>query len=192
LRARSALAAPTVRAGSAHRRGEVEAAADEPGGGGRGLPSALRRPAVPGTTRPRPAGTGLGRTLTVFGRSRKVPADLRPSLERDERVLSWAPAEPTGAVVVTDRGVWLPGHERLGWHQIHKATWANPRLTVIPSTQVGEGQGYAVMADGSPVVVLLSRPDDVPADVRTRVTRPVASPAHYPPPGGGLRVVGPR
>ena len=125
----------------------------------------------------------------MFGRSRKVPADLRPQLDRDERVLSWAPSEPSGAVVVTDRGVWLPGHERLGWHQIHKATWANPRLTVIPSTQVGEGQGYAVMADGSPVVVLLDRPDDVPADVRTRVTRSVAYTAHYPLPGGGVRVV---
>jgi hypothetical protein len=125
----------------------------------------------------------------VFGRKRRIPSESRPALARDERVLSWAPAEPAGAVVVTDRGVWLPGHERLGWHQIHKATWANSRLTVIPSTQVGEGQGYAVMADDAPLVVSLSRPDDVPSDVRTRVTRSVAFTAHFPLPSGGVRVV---
>ena len=125
----------------------------------------------------------------MFGRKRRVPAESRPALARDERVLSWAPAEPTGAVVVTNRGVWLPGHDRLGWHQIHKATWADSRLTVIPSTQVGQGQGYAVMADDAAVVVSLSRPDDVPADVRTRVTKSVAFTAHFPLPSGGVRVV---
>jgi hypothetical protein len=128
----------------------------------------------------------------VFGRKRKIPADARPPLDRDERVVSWAPADPAGTVVVTDRGLFLPGRDRLGWHQIHKATWANSRLTVIPSTQVGEGEGYAVMADDAPVVVALSRPDDVPADVRNRVTRSVAYTAHYPLPGGGVRVVGRR
>jgi hypothetical protein len=126
----------------------------------------------------------------VFGRTRKVPSELRPQLDRDERVLSWARAEPSGAVVVTDRGLFLPGRERLGWHQIHKATWANSRLTVIPSTEVGQGQGYAVMADDAPVQVALSRPDDVPADVRTRVNRSVAYTAYFPVPGGGgMRVV---
>jgi hypothetical protein len=63
---------------------------------------------------------------------------------------------------------------------------------VIPSTQVGLGDGYAVMADDAPVVVAMSRPDDVPADVRTRVTRSVAYTAHYAVPGGGVRVVGRR
>jgi hypothetical protein len=127
----------------------------------------------------------------VFGlkRVRRIPADARPRLERDERVLSWAPVEPSGAVVVTDRGVWLPGRERLGWHQIHKATWVSPRLTVIPSTQVAEGQGYVVMDDAPAVVVQLNRPDDVPSDVRSRVTRSVAYTAHHALPRGGVRVV---
>jgi hypothetical protein len=35
----------------------------------------------------------------------------------------------------------------------------------------------------------MTRPDDVPADVRTRVTRSVAFTAHYPLPSGGVRVV---
>ena len=128
----------------------------------------------------------------MFGRSRKVPAKLRPDLERDERVLAWAlssVSEPAAAVVVTNRGVWLPGQGRLGWHEIHKATWSNSRLTVVPSTQVGDRPGYAVMADGPAVVVGLTRPGDVPAEVRTRVTRSVAYTAHHPVPGGGVRIV---
>jgi hypothetical protein len=127
----------------------------------------------------------------VFGlkRVRRIPADSRPKLDRDERVLGWARAEPSGVVVVTTRGVFLPGRDRLGWHEIHKATWANSHLTVIPSRQVGEGEGYAVMADADPVMVALPRPDDVPAEVRTRVTRSVAYTAHHDVPGGGLRVV---
>ena len=48
-----------------------------------------------------------------------------------------------GAVVVTTRGLFLPGRERLGWHQIHKASWANPKLTVVPvHARSGEGDGY--------------------------------------------------
>jgi hypothetical protein len=35
----------------------------------------------------------------------------------------------------------------------------------------------------------MSRPDDVPADVRSRVTRSVAYTGHFPLPDGGMRVV---
>ena len=77
--------------------------------------------------------------------------------------------------MVTPLGVWLPGRpERLGWHQVHKATWSGGRLTVIPAAQVGDGDGYAVMADDTPVVVGLPDPDDVPDEVRKRVTKSVA------------------
>ena len=39
------------------------------------------------------------------------------------------------------------------------------------------------------MVVALTGPDDVPAEVRERVTRSVAYTAHHPLPGGGVRVV---
>jgi hypothetical protein len=134
----------------------------------------------------------------VFGLKsrRKPPAGARPTLERDERIITWAPlADPTaaaGAVVVTTRGVFLPGRERLGWHEIHKATWSSPRLVVVPGRQIAEGDGYVVMADDAPVVVALSKPDDVPDQVRQRVTKSVAFTHHQPVPGGGIRVVGRR
>jgi hypothetical protein len=128
----------------------------------------------------------------VIGRNRKrkVPAEVRSKLDRDERVVAWASTvDADAAVVVTTRGLWLPGRERLGWHEIHKATWAGSRLTVVAAVKESEAEGYAVMADDAPVVVTLTSPDDVPAEVRDRVTRSVAYTAHHPLPGGGLRVV---
>lgn len=113
-------------------------------------------------------------------------------------MLAWARTtdEPAQAVVVTTLGLWLPGRPRLGWHQIHKATWSGARLTVIPSVPVGEpvpmdGAGtYAVLADDEPVTVALAEPDEVPAEVRTRVTRSVTYTAHHSlPSGGGVRIV---
>lgn len=128
--------------------------------------------------------------MIVFGR-RKPPAALRPSLERGERMLAWAStaSEPVGAVVVTTLGIWLPGRERLGWHQIHKATWSGSRLTVVAAVPQGSADGYTVMADDAPVVVQLADAGDVPEEVRQRVTRSVAFTAHHPLPGGGVRVV---
>jgi hypothetical protein len=130
--------------------------------------------------------------VIVFGRRRKPPANLRPALERNERVLAWARSadHPDAAVVVTSLGLWLPGRpDRLGWHQIHKATWAGSRLSVVPSRAVGSGASYTVMADDAAISVNLADPGDVPATVRERVTKSVAYTAHHPLPAGGLRVV---
>jgi hypothetical protein len=135
--------------------------------------------------------------VIVFGRRRrKPPAKLRPALERAERVLAWAQTadDASHAVVVTTLGLWLPGQPRLGWHQIHKATWSGSRLTVIPSVPVGdgvamEGSAYTVMADDAALHVSLTDPGNVPFTVRQRVTKSVAYTAHYPLPAGGVRVV---
>jgi hypothetical protein len=132
----------------------------------------------------------------VFGflRRRRLPAALRPRLDRDERVVAWAAASGDGegrsAVVVTNRGLWLPGRaDRLDWHQIHKATWSGSQLTVVPAVQVGTGAGYAVMADDKAIGVRLTDPDDVPPQVRVRVNRSVAYTQHHALPDGGVRVV---
>jgi hypothetical protein len=135
--------------------------------------------------------------VIVFGRRRKPPAKLRPALERGERVLAFARVtdDAATAVVVTNLGLWLPGRPRLGWHQIHKATWAGSRLTVVPSLPAGDGVtedgiAYTVMDDDAAVVVNLAEPGDVPNTVRQRVTKSVAYTAHHPfPVGGGVRVV---
>jgi hypothetical protein len=132
--------------------------------------------------------------MGLFSR-RKLPASARPGLEKSERVLAWAStSEGAGAaVVVTNLGVWLPGRpERLSWHRVHKATWAASRLTVIGSVEMGTRTGYTVMADDAPIHIGLTDPDDVPAVIRDRVMKSVAYTAHYPLPGGGVRVVGRR
>jgi hypothetical protein len=126
---------------------------------------------------------------------RRLPSVAKQRLAKGERVIAWAPTteDAAAAVVVTPLGVWLPGRpERVGWHQVHKATWSGGRLTVVPAAQVDDGDGYAVMADDTPVVVGLTNPDNVPDEVRKRVTRSVVYTQHYELPGGGVRLVGRR
>ncbi|HEX5541337.1 MAG TPA: hypothetical protein VFX60_07200 [Micromonospora sp.] len=132
--------------------------------------------------------------MRLFRRRPKLPADRRPPLEREERVLAWARVK-TGdaAVVVTNRGLWLPGREhRLGWHDIHKAVWSGEELSVTPAEQVAERDGYVVMADGPAESYPLSDPGEVPNQVRIRVTGSVAFTEHFGLEGGGVRVAGRR
>jgi len=124
------------------------------------------------------------------GRRRALPPHLRPALADGERVVAWAPVPPDGAVVATDRGLFLPDRqERLGWHEIHKATWDGRRLVVTAGRVVRTCPGYAVMVDEPPVSVRLPDPRDVPYAVRLRVTRSVSATSHHRVPGGGVRVV---
>lgn len=126
-------------------------------------------------------------------RRRKLPAELRPALEPEERVVAWARAGEDGAVVATNRGLFLPGRDgRLGWHEIHKAVWGGRQLVVTPAEVTERREGYLVAADGPPTTVTLLEPGDVPQAVRARVTRSVAVTSHHPVPGGGVRVVGRR
>jgi hypothetical protein len=130
--------------------------------------------------------------VSFLRRRPKLPAALRPGLDPDERVLAWAATGDTSAVVATNRGVWLPDHGRLGWHQIHKAVWSGRELVVTPAEVAGERAGYTVLVDAPAVTYLLLDPGDVPDQVRTRVTRSVAYTAYHQLPEGGVRVVGRR
>jgi hypothetical protein len=120
-----------------------------------------------------------------------LPAAARPTLDRDERIITWASTvdSPSRAVVVTTLGVWLPDAGRLGWQQIHKATWTSPRLTVIAAVLVSTRDSYDVMADAAPVSYDLAEPAAVPEEIRKRVTRSVAQTFYEALPGGGVRVV---
>jgi hypothetical protein len=133
--------------------------------------------------------------VSIFRRRPKLPADKRPPLDPDERVLAWAHVGPDqdGAVVVaTNRGLWVPGAERLGWHDIHKAAWSGRELRVTPAEVAKVRDDYAVLVDAPILSYLLLEPNEVPEQVRTRVTRSVAYTAHHPLPVGGVRVVGRR
>lgn len=124
-------------------------------------------------------------------RRRGLPKQLRPALGAEERVVAWALAGD-GAVVATNRGLFLPGRPRLGWHEIHKAAWTGRDLVVTPADVVEERAGYQVTADAPPVRVSLADPGRLPHTVRTRVTRSVSLTSHHPVPGGAVRVVGRR
>ncbi|WP_305788738.1 hypothetical protein [Symbioplanes lichenis] len=127
--------------------------------------------------------------MSIFRRRPKLPADKRPPLTSEERVLAWAALAGEQVVVATNRGLWLPGGF-LGWHEIHKATWSGRELHVTPAVVAEERPGYDVLVDGPVTGYLLLEPGELPDHVRTRVTRSVAYTSHHPlPPNGGVRVV---
>ncbi|GAA2560644.1 hypothetical protein GCM10010435_35160 [Winogradskya consettensis] len=131
--------------------------------------------------------------MKLFRRRPKLPADRTPALEPDERVLCWAPAPDDAVLVATNRGLWLPGGTRLGWHEIHKAAWSGRELLVTPAEIAQQRNGYAVLVDAPVIGFLLLEPGELPDQVRARVTRSVAYTSHHPlPPEGGVRVVGRR
>ncbi|MEV6367522.1 hypothetical protein AB0L86_11570 [Micromonospora musae] len=130
--------------------------------------------------------------MGLFNRRPKLrPAD-RPPLARDERVLAWASAgngEGGGVLVASNLGIWLPGQpERVGWHELIKATWSGRELTLTVAEHVGERDGYLVVADAAPQTYLLLDPGDLPHQVRARVTRSVAYTQHHRIPGGAGRI----
>jgi hypothetical protein len=129
--------------------------------------------------------------LGLFRRRPRLPADRRPPLDRDERVIAWAQvAGGDEMVTITNRGLWLPDRpDRLGWHDINKAVWSGRELTVTPAEVTRERDGYLVVADRPAESYPLSEPGDVPHQVRARVTRSVAYTSHHRIPGGGVRVV---
>lgn len=117
-------------------------------------------------------------------RRRRVPEAVHAlALEARERRVAWALAEGGEPVVATDRGLYLPGQPRVGWHEVERAAWQRPHLTV---TRVS-----AVEGTGPQTTVTLTDDDgDLPAVVRTRVSASVAWSSHSRlAPAGGVRVV---
>jgi hypothetical protein len=118
--------------------------------------------------------------MRMFRRVPKLPSDLRPPVEPGERILAWALSAEGGAVVVTNRGLWLPGRdERVGFHAIHKVAWSGSSLEVTPARIVAERDAYTVVADLPVEAYALPDPDDVPEQVRARVTRSVGYTTHH-------------
>ncbi len=126
----------------------------------------------------------------IFRRPR-LPVEDRPPLARDERVLAFADSD-AGLLVATNLGFWLPPG-RLGWHEIHKATWDGEVLVVTAAREARERPVYAVVEDLPPVPFVLPSPGELPKVVRARVTHSVGPSTHHPLPGsGGVRVAGRR
>ena len=130
--------------------------------------------------------------MSIFRRRPKLPAALKPALEPDGRVLTWAPVAGDKALVATNLGLWLPEGKRLGWHEIHKAAWSGRELRITPSEGAEERDEYSVLVDAPVVGFLLLEPGELPDQVRTRVTKSVAYTSHHQLTAGGVRVVGRR
>ncbi|SDT67171.1 hypothetical protein [Actinoplanes derwentensis] len=131
--------------------------------------------------------------MKLFRRRPRLPAGSRPPLAPEERVVAWCTvAETADVVVATNHGLWLPGTERLGWHEIHKVAWSGRELRITPAEVAEDRDGYTVLVDGPVVSFLLLEPGELPDQVRARVTRSVAYTTHHELAAGAVRVVGRR
>ncbi len=127
----------------------------------------------------------------LFRRRPQLPAAARPALEPEERILAWSAVADDQVLVATNRGLWLPGTARLGWHEIHKAAWSGRELQVTPAAVAEQRDGYEVVGDAPARTYLLLDPGELPHQVRARVTRSVAYTTHHAldQGGAGVRVV---
>jgi hypothetical protein len=67
------------------------------------------------------------------GLLRRTPAEVRASIVDGERVLAWAPVQPTGFAIATDAALYLPVPQmlRLQWDLISKATFSEAAVLVV-------------------------------------------------------------
>lgn len=124
-------------------------------------------------------------------RREPVPDEVASRLEGDERVLATATLSPSGRLVVTTWGIWAPGEvpERIGWHEIAKATWEGGALVVTPTTAREVGPGTVLLTDLPPRRFRLDDPGKVPQTVHERVTGSIRSRSHRDLPRGGAWVL---
>jgi hypothetical protein len=89
-------------------------------------------------------------------------------------------------VVITERGLVLPGRERIDWADVERAGWQRPVLTVVESAEVA-GTGRTT------TVTLADDDGGVPDLVHAGVSSSVAWTTHVRlAPSGGARVAGRR
>src|SRR2546430_14431542 len=88
----------------------------------------------------------------------RLPAQHRPPLVGDERVVAWSGSD-AGVLVATNLGLWLPADPpgRLGWHEIHKAAWDGATLVVTAAREVGQ-RGGDTLGEGLPAGALRPLP----------------------------------
>src|SRR5689334_17361763 len=99
--------------------------------------------------------------MPLFRRTRPPEAVAAVSLEPGDRRLAWALTTSGKAVVATERGLVLPGRERLDWGKVERAGWQRPRLVVVEVAEV-EGTGPTVELE-------LAEDGDLPEVVHARV-----------------------
>jgi hypothetical protein len=123
--------------------------------------------------------------MSLFGRRRVPEAVSAVRLDPGERRSAWGLTSDGEPVVATDLGLRLPGAPRFDWHDVEKATWARPVLTVVRVAEIaGAGERRSVR---------LEQEGTLPDAVRSAVSGSIGWSSHYRlRPSGGVRVVGRR
>lgn len=123
--------------------------------------------------------------MQLFGRRRVPEVVAAVRLDPGERRSAWGLTAGGEPVVATNLGLRLPGAPRLDWHEVEKATWARPALTVVRVAEIaGSGERRTVQ---------LEQEGTLPDAVRSAVSGSVGWSSHYRlRPRGGVRVVGRR
>ncbi len=132
--------------------------------------------------------TSLRRLLGQLRGREHLPADFAGALTAGERVLAVAALAPTGHVVVTTLGVWVPeadGYRRIGWQWVSKATWDRSTLVLTEAVPEGTAGDAVLLADRSPRRYPLPEPGRVPEVVHARVTESIRTSQHRALAGGG-------
>ena len=109
----------------------------------------------------------------AFWRER-LPEGFSGELSAAEHVVASADVRSGGHLVVTNLGVWFPAGERVPWHLVSKATWADGAMTFVVATEEDLGGGV-LLHDGPPRRFSLGEPGTVPKAVHDRVTGSIAS-----------------
>ncbi len=116
----------------------------------------------------------------------RPPAEVTHRLAADDRLLAWAVVADGGFLVASRLGLRLPDGRLAGWHLIDKAVWRGGELSVTEAKTVDA----EVLETLAPVAYPLTEPRNLPAVVRSRVTRSVAYTARQALPAGGtVRIV---
>jgi hypothetical protein len=118
-----------------------------------------------------------------FGRE-VLPDGFPGTLDPEEHVVAFADVRSGGHLVVTNLGVWFPrADERVGWHLVSKATWAEGAMTFVVASEEDLGKAF-LLHDGPPRRFALGEPGKVPKAVHDRVTGSIASRARAVLPDG--------
>ncbi|ANY05379.1 hypothetical protein [Pseudonocardia sp. HH130630-07] len=130
----------------------------------------------------------------LFGRD-PVPDAVAARLEAEEAVVATAEVAGGGALVVTSWGIWPPADdaggaaERIGWHEIAKATWDTTSLVVVPTVAEPIAPGTDLLSDARPRRFRLADPGKVPQAVQERVNQSIRTRNRRELPGGGAWVL---
>ncbi|WP_438388178.1 hypothetical protein [Actinopolyspora saharensis] len=133
----------------------------------------------------------LRRSLARLGGGVPLPEGFDGALDAEERVLASA-ASARGALVATNRGLWVPGESgarRIGWHLLNRAVWRDGMLVLTEAEEYRRVDGAVLLRDLPRRRFRLDRSGRLPDVVHARVTGSIKSTQYRELSVGGARFV---